>query len=76
MIHPSQIPILNEEFSPSEEDVASARKIVAAYDEAVAAGRGSISVDGKMIDVPVVLRAQELLAIHGAIQERETRKTK
>ena len=38
------------------------------------AGRGSISVDGKMIDVPVVLRAQELLAIHNAIkQQREAR---
>jgi citrate lyase subunit beta/citryl-CoA lyase len=76
VIHPAQIPILNEEFSPSADEVASAKKIVAAYDEAVAAGRGSISVDGKMIDVPVVLRAQELLAVDGAIQERETRKTK
>jgi citrate lyase subunit beta/citryl-CoA lyase len=76
VIHPSQVPILNEEFSPSAEDVASARRIVAAYDEAVAAGRGSISVDGKMIDVPVVLRAQQTLAIHEAIKERETRKTK
>ena len=73
MIHPAQIPILNEEFSPPPEDVASARKIVAAYDEAVAAGRGSISVDGKMIDVPVVLRAQEVLAIHEGIQQREAR---
>ena len=74
VIHPGQIPILNEEFSPSAEDVASARKIVAAYEEAVAAGRGSISVDGKMIDVPVVLRAQEVLAVHEAIREREARK--
>jgi citrate lyase beta subunit len=40
----------------------------------VAAGRGSISVDGRMIDVPVVPRAQELLAIHAAIREREARK--
>src|SRR2546423_6361063 len=74
VIHPAQVPILNEEFSPAADDVASARKIVAAYDEAVAVGRGSISVDGKMIDVPVVLRAQELLAIHQAIQEREARR--
>jgi len=74
VIHPAQIPILNEEFSPSTDEVSSARRIVAAYDEAVAAGRGSISVDGKMIDVPVVLRAQELLAIHEAIREREARK--
>ena len=75
VIYPAQIPILNEEFSPGADEVASAKKIVAAYDEAVAAGRGSISVDGKMIDVPVVLRAQELLAINDAIQEREARKT-
>jgi citrate lyase subunit beta/citryl-CoA lyase len=74
VIHPSQIAILNEEFAPSDEEVASARKIVAAYDEAVAAGRGSISVDGKMIDVPVVQRAQNLLAIHDAILAREARR--
>lgn len=73
VIHPSQVQILNEEFAPGAEEVASAERIVAAYDEAVAAGRGSISVDGKMIDVPVVLRAQELLAIHAAIREREAR---
>ena len=75
VIHPGQIPILNEEFAPSAEDVASARRIVAAYDEAVAAGRGSISVDGKMVDVPVVLRAQETLSVHTAIKARETRAT-
>src|SRR5205085_4521647 len=75
VIHPAQIPILNEEFGPGVDEVASARKIVAAYDEAVTAGRGSISVDGKMVDVPVVLRAQETLAIHTAIEEREKRVT-
>ena len=75
VIHPAQVPILNEEFAPAPDEVTSAQKIVAAYDEAVAAGRGSISVDGKMIDVPVVLRAQEVLAIHEAIKEREARNT-
>lgn len=76
VIHPAQVPILNEEFSPGAEEVAAARRIVAAYDEATRAGRGSISVDGKMVDVPVVLRAQETLSIHEAIKEREARKTK
>jgi len=76
VIHPAQIPILNEEFAPGADEVASARKIVAAYDEAVAAGRGSISVDGKMVDVPVVLRAQEVLAISAAIKDREGRRTR
>src|SRR5437763_10223891 len=74
VIHPAPIPLLSEEYAPSADDVASARKIVAAYDQAVAAGRGSISVDGKMVDVPVVLRAQETLAIYDAIKEREERK--
>jgi citrate lyase subunit beta/citryl-CoA lyase len=75
VIHPSQVPILNEEFGPSADEVSSACRIVAAYEEAVAAGRGSISVDGKMVDVPVVLRAQETLAIHEAIKQREARST-
>jgi len=74
VIHPSQVAILNEEFAPAADEVASAEKIVTAYDAAVAAGRGSIEVDGKMIDVPVVLRAQELLAIHRAIKQREARR--
>jgi len=73
VIHPSQIAILNEEFSPSSDEVDSARRIVAAYEEAVAAGRGSIAVDGKMVDVPVVERANETLAIHKAIVERMKR---
>jgi citrate lyase subunit beta/citryl-CoA lyase len=74
VIHPSQVAILNEEFAPSGEEVASARRIVAAYDEATAAGRGSIAVDGKMVDVPVVARAQQTLRRHAAIAEREKRR--
>jgi citrate lyase subunit beta/citryl-CoA lyase len=74
VIHPSQVAILNEEFAPSADEVASARRIVAAYDEATAAGRGSIAVDGKMVDVPVVARAQQTLARHTAIAEREKRR--
>jgi len=75
VIHPSQVPILNAEFSPSEEDVGAARRIVAAYEEATAAGRGSIAVDGKMVDVPVVKRAQQTLQRHAAVRERERRRS-
>jgi citrate lyase subunit beta/citryl-CoA lyase len=46
---------------------------VTAYEEAIAAGRGSIELDGKMIDVPVVARAQQLLARHAAIEARAKR---
>jgi citrate lyase subunit beta/citryl-CoA lyase len=73
VIHPSQIPILNEEFAPSIDEVTSAQRIVAAYAEAVASGRGSIAVDGKMVDVPVVFRAEQLLARHAAIEARRWR---
>jgi citrate lyase subunit beta / citryl-CoA lyase len=76
VVHPAQIPILNEHFSPSAAEVASAEKIVAAYEQATAAGRGSIAVDGKMIDVPVVIRAEALLARHRAIQSRIQRAPK
>jgi citrate lyase subunit beta/citryl-CoA lyase len=73
VIHPSQVAILNEEFSPSAGEVESARRIVSAYAEATAAGRGSIAVDGKMVDVPVVIRAEQLLARHAAIEKRMRR---
>ncbi|MBN8900363.1 MAG: hypothetical protein J0H57_04955 [Rhodospirillales bacterium] len=50
-IHPSNVPILNEEFAPTAEEVSHAERMVAAYDEALAAGRGSIEFEGKMIDI-------------------------
>lgn len=53
-IHPSQIEVANEVFSPSPEQVAYARKLDAAYTEALASGIGAIAIDGKMIDVAVV----------------------
>ena len=70
-IHPAQIDLINETFSPQPDDVAYARRVVAAWDEAAAAGRGSLSLDGRMVDVPVVKRAQNLLAVAAEI-ERQT----
>ena len=66
-IHPAQIDPINELFSPLPEDVAYARRVMAAWNEAEAAGRGSLNLDGKMVDVPVVKRAQNLLALAEAI---------
>ena len=76
VIHPSQVPILNEEFRPSAEEVDHARHVVAAYDTALAEGVGAVTVDGKMIDVPVVERAQLLLEREAAIVAREARMTR
>ena len=73
VIHPSQIPILNEEFRPSPEEVDDARRVVAAYDQALAEGVGAVTVDGKMIDVPVVERARLVIEREAAIATREAR---
>lgn len=70
-IHPSNVPILNEVFTPDASQIAHARHVVDAYEAAQRAGSGAISIDGKMIDVPVVVRAQKLLARVEAIRARE-----
>ena len=60
-IHPAQIDIINETFSPSDAEIEHARRVVEAFDEAASRGRGSTSLDGKVVDVPVVKRAQAVL---------------
>ena len=67
-IHPSQIDIINETFSPSPQEIAYARQIIDAWEKAEAEGRGSLSIDGRMVDVPVVKRAENLLAFADAIE--------
>ena len=69
-VHPGLVQALNEAFTPSADDVAYARKLIAADEKAAAEGRGSFSVDGKMIDIPVVDRARRLLQRHDAIERR------
>ena len=73
VIHPSQIAILNEEFRPRAQELDHARRVVAAYDAALARGVGAVTVDGKMIDVPVVERARLLVEREAAIAAREAR---
>jgi citrate lyase subunit beta/citryl-CoA lyase len=69
-IHPAQVPVLNAGFTPSPKEVAEAERIVALDREAAAQGRGSFAIDGKMIDIPVVQRAEALLARARAIAAR------
>jgi citrate lyase subunit beta/citryl-CoA lyase len=73
VIHPSQVPILNEEFRPSPNEVDHARRVLTAYDKALAEGVGAVTVDGKMIDVPVVERARLLVEREEAIAAREAK---
>jgi citrate lyase subunit beta / citryl-CoA lyase len=69
-VHPDQIGPVNRAYLPSDEELARAERIVAAFKEAEARGAAAIQVDGQMIDYPVVYRAQALLD-----SMREARKT-
>lgn len=61
IIHPNQISIIHEVFNPTEQEIEKALKIVNAAKEAAARGQGAVSVDGRMVDIPVVKRAEYVL---------------
>ena len=67
LIHPGQIEIANQAWAPSTTDIEQARRIIAAFDEAVADGRGVVTVDGRMIENLHVANAQHTLALAEAI---------
>lgn len=60
-VHPDIVPILNAAFSASADELARARRLIAAAEAAGAQGRGAFLFDGKMIDAPAVARAQRIL---------------
>jgi citrate lyase subunit beta/citryl-CoA lyase len=64
-IHPSQIDVVNEVFSPSADDVTHARGILAAYDAATSAGTGAIAIGSEMIDAANVRMARRTLEFAG-----------
>ena len=64
-IHPAQIDAINDGFGPLDSEVAWATRIVDAFDEAERAGTGAVSVDGSMVDAPVVKRARGILELAG-----------
>lgn len=64
-VHPAQVAIMNELFAPDAAEIDWARRVVAGDAEARASGRGAFQIDGKMIDPPVVRRAEEILALAG-----------
>jgi citrate lyase subunit beta/citryl-CoA lyase len=61
-IHPAQVPVINEVFTPPEDVVAYQRKVLAAFEEAEAAGKASIAVDGRMVDYAVARVARTIIA--------------
>ena len=58
-IHPAQVPVINEVFTPSAEQIEKAKAVVAAF--AAQPGAGAVGIDGKMFDRPHLVRAQRLL---------------
>ena len=61
-IHPSQIPLANEVFTPPAKEVERARRILVAMDEAAKAGKGAVSLDGRLIDIASIRQAEALVA--------------
>ncbi|WP_240654911.1 HpcH/HpaI aldolase/citrate lyase family protein [Rhodovarius crocodyli] len=60
-VHPSQVAIINEEYGASEEELARAKRMIAAFEVALGQGLGAVSFEGQMIDLPVVERARRLV---------------
>jgi len=71
VIHPDQVGPVNQVFVPSDEEVAQARRVVQAFEDAVEQGKASVALDGKMVDAPVAERARKFLSLADAIAEKE-----
>ena len=69
-IHPSQIPLANEVFSPSEAEVTKARRILEAMEKAAKEGRGAVSLDGRLIDIASIRMAEALIKKADAIPSK------
>jgi citrate lyase subunit beta/citryl-CoA lyase len=69
-IHPSQIELANEVFSPPADEVDHARRILAALEEAAAQGRGAAQLDGRMIDAASARLADNVISTDAAIQAK------
>lgn len=61
-IHPAHVPIINEEYGVAPAEADRARRLIAAFEDALARGEGAVAFEGAMIDLPVVERAKRLLA--------------
>jgi len=67
LIHPDQVGICNDVWAPSEADIEHARGLIAAFDDGIAAGKGVVTYNGRMIENLHVANAQRLLAVADAI---------
>jgi citrate lyase subunit beta / citryl-CoA lyase len=68
-LHPAQVPLAHQVFTPSDEEVDHSRRLLAAAAEARRGGRGVILFEGQMVDLPVVRHAERVLAQAGITHE-------
>ena len=68
-IHPAQIEVIDGVFSPTDQELERAKRVLNAARVAESEGHGSVSLDGEMIDAPVVVRARNVLATAGIVQD-------
>jgi len=61
VIHPNQVPVAQEAFTPSDEAIAYAKRVVESFESSQREGRGAYALDGKMIDMPLLKNAQKVL---------------
>jgi citrate lyase beta subunit len=62
-VHPDQVEIVSRVFTPSDEELTRARRVIEAYEQAVGEGEGVTALEGEMIDLPVVERARQVLTL-------------
>ena len=67
LVHPSQVDPANTVWAPSADEIDFSRRVIAAFDEATAEGRGVVTVDGRMIEHLHVQNAERILAVAAAI---------
>jgi citrate lyase subunit beta/citryl-CoA lyase len=66
-IHPNQIETCHDVFSPTDEEIQYARRVIQAFEEAEAKGVAAIQLEGKFIDYPVVERSRRILRLAAAV---------
>ena len=71
VIHPNQIPVIHEVYAPTEREIQTAERILDAASDAAKRGLGAVSLDGRMIDAPVIKRAEYTLARAGLRPDRK-----
>ncbi len=70
-IHPSQVRLANQVFTPTEEDVTRAERVIKAMEEAQAQGRGAVALDGRLIDMASIKQAEVIVGKARTISQRK-----